>query len=303
MDSEEVQSGRAIDLKAKRAGHLGDLRKRLKFVQRLISEHAREEVIQGVDDYESALHRFVDAHETYLKFEDNEEMVNTANKSYEKEKENTFLLDVELNMWKLKMKHNTKGMLRSVHKSRRSRKTGRSSNSSRSSVRDKRRILEEAQLKVEVLERKQSLERRLEEEKVDFKRRELEIAEDRERSKAELARKIERMQAEMEFKKATVDLEIEQEELQNDHSDNETLASDIIPALPLELGSHASPTPVSLPSNVFLPVDPLFDAQNVMSEALKVDHGVSSASLITAVHATTHSCFSVERDFFKGRCK
>lgn len=193
MDSEEVQSGRAIDLKAKRAGHLGDLRKRLKFVQRLISEHASEEVIQGVDDYESALHRFVDAHETYLKFEDNEEMVNTANESYEKEKENTFLLDVELNMWKLKMKHNTKGMLRSVHKSRRSRKTGRSSNSSRSSVRDKRRILEEAQLKVEVLERKQSLERRLEEEKVDFKRRELKIAEDRERSKAELARKIERM--------------------------------------------------------------------------------------------------------------
>lgn len=46
---------------------------------------------------------------------------------------------------------------------------------------------------MEALERKQSLERRLEEEEVDFKRRELEIAEDRERSKAELARKIERM--------------------------------------------------------------------------------------------------------------
>lgn len=51
MDSEEVRSERAIDLKAKRAGHLGDLRKRLKFVQRLISENAsEEEVIQGVDD-------------------------------------------------------------------------------------------------------------------------------------------------------------------------------------------------------------------------------------------------------------
>lgn len=79
-----------------------------------------------------------------MKFEDNNEMVNTANASYEKEKENKFLLDIELNAWKLKMKHNTKGILRSVHKSRRSSKTGRSSNSSRSSVRDKRRILEEA---------------------------------------------------------------------------------------------------------------------------------------------------------------
>ena len=59
------------------------------------------------------------------------------------------------------------------------------------------------------------------------------------------------------------------------------LHNNIIPALPLELGSHTSPAPVSLPSNVFLPVDPLFDAQNVKSEALKVDHEVSSASVIS----------------------
>lgn len=84
----------------------------------------------------------------------------------------------------------------------------------------------------------------------------------------------------MEFKKAAVDIEIEQEELQNEHSHNETLASDIS-VLPLELGSHASPAPVGLPSNVFLPVDPLFDAQNVTSEALKVDHEMSSASVIS----------------------
>jgi len=274
MDA-EVHSKRPIDLKAKRVGHLGGLKRRLKFVQRLISEHASEEdVIQGVDNYKHALRRFFDAHETYLKFEDNEEMVNTANKSYKKKKENKFLLGVELNAWKLKMKHNTKGIFRSVHKSRRSSK--RSSNSSRSSVRDKQRI--EARLKVEALERKQSLERRLQEE-VDFKRREL--AEDRERSKVELARKNERMQAEMEFKKAAVDLEIEQEELENDHSDNETLASDIISALPLELCSHVSPTSVRLPSNVFLPVDPLFDVQNARSEALEVDYEVSSASVIS----------------------
>lgn len=38
-----------------------------------------------------------------------------------------------------------------------------------------------------------------------------------------------------------------EQELQGDHSDNETLASNMIPALPLDLGSHASPTPVNTP--------------------------------------------------------
>ena len=56
-----------------------------------------------------------------------------------------------------------------------------------SSVREKRRILEEARLRVEALEQKQNLERlqEEEEEEAEFKKRELEIAEERERSKAE----------------------------------------------------------------------------------------------------------------------
>ena len=36
LDSEQVRIERAIDLKAKREGHLGDVRKRLKFVQGLL---------------------------------------------------------------------------------------------------------------------------------------------------------------------------------------------------------------------------------------------------------------------------
>ena len=50
MDSEEVRIERAIDLKAKRAGHLGDvMRRRLKFVQGLLFEHAsKHEVMKGV---------------------------------------------------------------------------------------------------------------------------------------------------------------------------------------------------------------------------------------------------------------
>ena len=47
-----------------------------------------EEVIQNVECYERACRKFVDAHETYLRFEVNKGMINVANKSQEKEKEN-----------------------------------------------------------------------------------------------------------------------------------------------------------------------------------------------------------------------
>ena len=104
-----------------------------------------EEVIQNVECYERAFRKFVDAHETYLRFEVDEGMINVANESYEKEKENKFLLDVELSTWKSKMKSASKAMSKSDHKSRRSSKTGRSSITS--SVREKRRILEEARLR------------------------------------------------------------------------------------------------------------------------------------------------------------
>ena len=78
------------------------------------------------------------------------------------------------------VKHDTEGMLKSVHKSRRSSKTGKSSHFSSSTVREKRRLLEEARLKVEALEQRQSLECRFEKEEAEFKKRELKIAEDRE---------------------------------------------------------------------------------------------------------------------------
>ena len=73
------------------------------------------------------------------------------------------------------MKSAMKAMSKSDHKSCRSSKTGRSSISR--SVREKRRILEEARLRVEALEQKQILEHLLEEEEAEFKKKELEIAE------------------------------------------------------------------------------------------------------------------------------
>ena len=174
-----------------------------------------EEVLRSVDDYEHASHRFVDAHEKYLRFKDDEGMEAVAKESYEKEIERKFLLDVDISEWKFNMKYETKSNAKSSRYSRRSSKTGEDSCSTRSSVKEKRRIVVEARLKMEALEEKQSLERRLEEEEVEFKRRELELEEERKRSKAELARKLEKMTAEIEVKKAAVEFKMEQEELQS----------------------------------------------------------------------------------------
>ena len=72
VDQDEVRIERATDMKARKAGHLGDVRKRLNFVHSLLSEGAGvEEVIQNVECYERAFRKFVDAHETYLRLEVN----------------------------------------------------------------------------------------------------------------------------------------------------------------------------------------------------------------------------------------
>ena len=97
IDSEEFMTERAIDLKARRAGHLGDVTKRLNSVRDLIAGGAsKEEIFQSVDDYEHAFHKFVDAHERYLRFEGVKGMVALAKESYEKEIERKFLLDVDI---------------------------------------------------------------------------------------------------------------------------------------------------------------------------------------------------------------
>ena len=149
----------------------------MKFVQGLLSEHANKQaVIQGIEDYEHAFQKFVDAHETYLRFQCDEGMRHVANESYKTEKKWKLLLEVELSTRKFKVKHHTKGISKSVHKSHRLSKTGRrSSGSSLSSVREKQRLFEEACLKVEALEQRQTLGRQLEEREDEFKKRELEI--------------------------------------------------------------------------------------------------------------------------------
>ena len=92
INSEQFRIVRAIDLKAKRAGHLGDMTKKLNLFQDLLTRRAsEEEILLSVDDYEHAFHKFVDAHEKYLQFEDDEEMEAVTKESYKKEIERKFL--------------------------------------------------------------------------------------------------------------------------------------------------------------------------------------------------------------------
>ena len=98
-----------------------------------------------------------------------------AKESYEREIERKFLLDVDISEWKFNMKYEKKANAKSSRHSRRSSKTGEDSCSTRSSVKEERRIVVEARLKMEALEEKQSLERRLEEEEVEFKEENLNL--------------------------------------------------------------------------------------------------------------------------------
>ena len=92
IDSEEFRIERGIDLKTRIAGHLGDMMKKLNLVQDVLACGAsEEEIFRSVDDYEHAFHKFVDAHEKYLQFEDDEEMEAVAKESYKKEIERKFL--------------------------------------------------------------------------------------------------------------------------------------------------------------------------------------------------------------------
>ena len=65
--------------------------------QSLLAGEAIEEILRSVDDYEHAFHKFGDAHENYLRFEDEEGMEAVAKESYKNEIERKFLLDVDIN--------------------------------------------------------------------------------------------------------------------------------------------------------------------------------------------------------------
>lgn len=113
-----------------------------------------EEVFWSVDDYEYVFYRFVDVYEKYLWFEDDEGMEVVVKESYEKEIECKFFLDVDISEWKFNMKYEKKVNVKLSCYLCWLSKMGEDFCFICSSVKEKRRIVVEVRLKMEVLEEK-----------------------------------------------------------------------------------------------------------------------------------------------------
>lgn len=96
-------------MKRRRAGHLGEVRKGINRVHELMEQNAKEEgVIMSLSCYETAFHKFVNAHEAYSPFEDGKNEKALAEESYENVKESKYLLDIDINKCKSKIKRVSK---------------------------------------------------------------------------------------------------------------------------------------------------------------------------------------------------
>lgn len=63
----EVRVEKAVDLKRRRAGHLGDVTTKMRRARELMEKGVKEEELSvNVSRLETAFHKFVDAHEAYL---------------------------------------------------------------------------------------------------------------------------------------------------------------------------------------------------------------------------------------------
>ena len=217
-----------------------------------------------------------------LRFEGDEGMVALAKECYEKEIERKCLLDVDISKWKFQIKQDTKERAKSSRHPRWSTKNRKSLCSTPSSVKVKQKIVEEARLRIEALEEKQSLERCLEEQEAKFKRREPEIEEERKRNRAELKRRLEKIAAETEFKKAAVELKIEEEELLSQYPCDRSEGDEVNPTLSTMLYPDVSDPPISLPLKVSSFVPPLLDIQTSAAPiTVTVKLEVSSVSVIS----------------------
>ena len=201
INEEEVRAEKAIQLKRQRVGQLGEVRKKSKLVHDLMTNNATvAEFDQSLEDYEEAFHKFVDAHDKYMLYEDSGEKRDSMAANYGNERDLKFQTDVKTNEWRMN-KAGTRGTP----------SVASSLKSVSSSVKEKRRLIEEAKIRMHVLEERQRLERLLEEREAEFRRKELEIDEERRRGKAEIERKVELLAMETEMKQATVSLMIEED--------------------------------------------------------------------------------------------
>ena len=212
LDEQNIRRERALQLRRQRAGHLGDVRKKCSAVKELLNEDTNIEVLnREVESYERAFCKFVDIHEQYLTFEDDETIKSLQIESYENQRDLKYGLELTI-----KRLNKERGELASLEAAASLHShSGKSKKSSRASTKmttNSGRIqVEEANLKMKELHQRQVIERQLERTETDYKRRLGEMEEGKRSEKAELQRRLEMLKAETELERAVTLLRFEED--------------------------------------------------------------------------------------------
>ena len=151
-------------------------------------------VEDAVERYEEAFHNFVSSHENYLRYEVDGEMRALMTDSYDNQRDMKLQLDILVNYWRAKRK----GLQRPPSESGLSLKSAKSVKSYAStgnSLKERKRLMEEAKLEMQALKEKQELQRDLEE---------------IEKGKAELSRKLKLLDAKTKVQRTEMELMLEQ---------------------------------------------------------------------------------------------
>ncbi len=210
IEDTDVRRERALQLRRSRAGHLGDVRKKYHVVKELLNDGANFETIsRELQNYEQAFYKFVNTHEQYLEFEDDETIKGLMIESYENQRDLKYELELSLkksNIGERDISLEVSGEFGTVKSKKGSRVSSRTNTSS------SRRKVEEANLKMKELHQRQEIERQLERTEADFKRRTRDIEQEEQFKKSELERKLEVLKAESELERAVTFLKLEEEE-------------------------------------------------------------------------------------------
>ena len=174
-----------------------EFRKELSELQQLTKDFdpKPEEVNTRKDRYVEAFHKFVSSHENYMQCENGTEKRDLMFDNYNDQRDVKLQLDDTVDLWWTNREKYKKAPSESGHSLKSLKSRSSRTSSSRSSVKEKRRLVEEAKLRIQTLREKQELERQLE------------VAE---QSKTELSRKLKLLNAEAELKHAKIDYVIDQ---------------------------------------------------------------------------------------------
>ena len=139
---------------------LEEFRKELSMLQQLTKdfETKPEEVNMKKDRYEQTFHKFVISHENYMQYEDDVAKRDLMTDNYNTQRDVKLQLDHMVDLWytnrqRYRRPPSESGFSLISHRSRSSRV------SSRSSVKERRKVVEEAKLKMQTLKERYELER------------------------------------------------------------------------------------------------------------------------------------------------